>query len=630
MRKLLTGLMASALLATVPLGLSRSAEAALPTTITIVGHGWGNGVGMGQYGALGYALDGWTYQEILAHYYGGTNLTSTSFSTIDVNLSELEGDTSVTVWAPAGSQLSVDGRTETSPYTVHQAAADQTITASNGADVTVSGPWSTGSERDFAGSIVMKGTGTAPAQVWNVVPLEDYVEGVVPRESPASWPAAALEAQAVAARSYAIASVESSGPAICDTTWCQVYGGDPTQYPDSYSSNSNAAVAATRGQVMDCGSDSACGSPTQVALAQFGSSTGGYTAGGPFPAVVDAGDATPSNPNHDWSTTVTIGEIEAAFPSVGTLESINVTGRNGLGDLGGRVTQMVLQGSGGTDTVTGSEFAGALGLNSNWFAITDVNPPAGSDTGYWVVATDGSVYDFGSAPDYGSMAGYTLDAPVVGMSPTGDGNGYWLVAADGGVFSFGDAKFYGSTGGMRLDAPVIGMASTRDGAGYWLLASDGGVFSFGDAKFYGSTGGQALSAPVVAMSRTPDGAGYWVVTSAGKVYTFGDARNYGDTSQVDLWQPIVGIVPTANGEGYWLVARDGGIFAYGDAGFVGSLGGAGVSSIVSVSPTPNDQGYLMISSTGRAYPFGNATYFSDPASSVSDWSGGALGIFSRG
>jgi hypothetical protein len=48
-----------------------------------------------------------------------------------------------------------------------------------------------------------------------------------------------------------------------------------------------------------------------------------------------------------------------------------------------------------------------------------------------------------------------------------------------------------------------------------------------------------------------------------------------------------------------------------------------------VSPTPNNAGYLMISAGGEAFPFGNATYFSDPASSVSAWSGGALGIFVR-
>ena len=60
--------------------------------------------------------------------------------------------------------------------------------------------------------------------------------------------------------------------------------------------------------------------------------------------------------------------------------------------------------------------------------------------------------------------------------------GYYLVASDGGVFAFGTARFYGSTGAMKLNSPIVGMAETPDNRGYWLVASDGGVFSFGDAS----------------------------------------------------------------------------------------------------------------------------------------------------
>ena len=81
------------------------------------------------------------------------------------------------------------------------------------------------------------------------------------------------------------------------------------------------------------------------------------------------------------------------------------------------------------------------------------------------------------------------------MAATPDGGGYWEVASDGGLFAFGDAKFYGSMGGYPLHAPVVGMAATPDGGGYWEVASDGGLFAFGDAKFYGSMGGYPLHAP---------------------------------------------------------------------------------------------------------------------------------------
>src|ERR1017187_6724051 len=44
---------------------------AYPTPdVSLVGHGWGHGMGMGQWGALGYSLEGLTYQQILSHYYG--------------------------------------------------------------------------------------------------------------------------------------------------------------------------------------------------------------------------------------------------------------------------------------------------------------------------------------------------------------------------------------------------------------------------------------------------------------------------------------------------------------------------------------------------------------------------------
>ncbi|HWE55395.1 MAG TPA: SpoIID/LytB domain-containing protein [Acidimicrobiales bacterium] len=604
---------------------SVSAAWALPATLDLSGHGYGHGRGMGQYGALGYANSGWTYQSILAHYYGGTSAANTSVATIPVSLSEIYGASTVSVSAPAGSTVVVNGTNTNKASAV--LARGQSATATGGADLIVSGGWSTGSTRRFAGTISLP---TGSPRVLDTLAVQQYVEGVVPRESPASWPRAALEAQAVAARSYALAYTDNGTQPICDSTSCQVFGGDPTQYPNGDAANSNAAVVATGSEVLLCGSDSACGSPTQVALTEFSSSTGGYTAGGAFPAVVDAGDATSSNSFHDWTADIPVSEVQSSFPSVGTLKAINITERNGLGDMGGRVLQMTLTGSAGTETITGTQFAGALGLYSDWFTITNPTSPApGSETGYWVVSANGAVYPFGSAPSYGSMAGYRLAAPIIGMAPTGNGAGYWLVGSDGGIFSFGNARFYGSTGGMKLVAPAIGMASTPTSAGYWMVASDGGVFSFGDAKFYGSTGGVHLSRPIVSIAPTKDGKGYWMVASDGGVFAFGDAKFYGSTGGVHLDAPIVGMVPTNDGKGYWLVGADGGVFAFGDAGFVGSLGGSGVDDVVSVTPTPNNAGYLLVTRGGSVYTFGNATYLGDPASTVANWTGQAIGVFSR-
>ncbi len=75
------------------------------------------------------------------------------------------------------------------------------------------------------------------------------------------------------------------------------------------------------------------------------------------------------------------------------------------------------------------------------------------------------------------------------MAPTADGQGYWLVGSDGGIFNYGDATFYGSTGSLHLNKPVVGIAPAADGKGYWLVGSDGGIFNYGDAVFDGSLAG---------------------------------------------------------------------------------------------------------------------------------------------
>ena len=79
------------------------------------------------------------------------------------------------------------------------------------------------------------------------------------------------------------------------------------------------------------------------------------------------------------------------------------------------------------------------------------------------------------------MGNIHLNEPIVGMTATPNGRGYWLVASDGGVFNIGDAGFYGSLGNIHLNEPIVGIKATADGRGYWLVASDGGVFNGGDA-----------------------------------------------------------------------------------------------------------------------------------------------------
>ncbi len=217
---------------------------------------------------------------------------------------------------------------------------------------------------------------------------------------------------------------------------------------------------------------------------------------------------------------------------------------------------------------------------------TTTTPTAASPSalGYWLIGSDGSVYQR-SATNFGGLEGMALNAPIVGGASTRSGLGYWLVGSDGGVFSFGDAQFYGSMGGVKLNQPVVGMAATPDGGGYWLVAADGGIFSFGDAKFYGSTGDIKLNQPIVGMAADPATGGYWLVASDGGIFSF-NAPFYGSTGGMTLNAPVVGMVASPQGTGYWLAAQDGGVFTFGSLPFLGAANEpAGAAPIVAMVGT---------------------------------------------
>ena len=250
---------------------------------------------------------------------------------------------------------------------------------------------------------------------------------------------------------------------------------------------------------------------------------------------------------------------------------------------------MAMRGVGGGKPLIKIWLASLSLLGALLLAVSSQPGPASaassSTPGYWLVASDGGLYNFGT-PNYGSERGVKLGGPIVGSAATPTGLGYWMAGSDGGVFSFGDAQFYGSEGGKWLAKPIVGMASTPSGHGYWLVASDGGIFSFGDAQFHGSMGGHPLNQPVVGMAGDPDTGGYWLVASDGGIFSF-NATFHGSEGGHKLNQPITGMASLSDG-GYWLVARDGGIFSFGDAPFLGSTGGhPGPAPVVAMTATPH-------------------------------------------
>jgi N-acetylmuramoyl-L-alanine amidase len=134
------------------------------------------------------------------------------------------------------------------------------------------------------------------------------------------------------------------------------------------------------------------------------------------------------------------------------------------------------------------------------------------------------------------------------MAATPSGGGYWLVARDGGIFNYGNATFEGSAGSLALSAPVTGMAASTDGGGYWLVARDGGVFTYGDARYFGSLGGTTLPGPVVGLAAAAGGAGYWLAVGseplAGEVVGIDPGHNGLNYSAPDIID-----APVFNGTG---------------------------------------------------------------------------------
>jgi len=266
--------------------------------------------------------------------------------------------------------------------------------------------------------------------------------------------------------------------------------------------------------------------------------------------------------------------------------------------LAGSTTGLALEGLVGQPTGGGN---GATGTGPT---------PTG---GYWMVASDGGIFNYGTATFEGAGAG-RFPAAAVGMARTPDGGGYWEVTSAGGVANFGDATNFGGVVFGRV-SNVIGMAAAPDGEGYWLVSSSGGIFTYGDAGFFGSAGNLHLAKPMVGLAATPDGKGYWLVASDGGIFTYGDAGFFGSAGAIHLNRPIVGMAATPDGKGYWMVASDGGIFTYGDAGFFGSAGANHLNRpIVGMAATPDGKGYWMVASDGGIFTYGDAGFFGSAGS----------------
>ena len=234
----------------------RAVQAARAQPLPVVfvsGHGWGHGVGLAQYGAYGYALHGWSWDKIVAHYYPGTTLGDAPVKKVRVLLAAgakravISSRSAYTVVDGAGkSHKLTAGVQRIGPGLKVRLSSANALSALPGPLVFTPGsePLSLGG-RGYRGSLRLQVVGSA-LQIVNIVGLEAYLRGVVGSEMPDRWPAEALAAQAVAARTFALAQRKTSGTFdLYNDTRSQVYGGIAAESPSAV-----AAVTETAGQVV--------------------------------------------------------------------------------------------------------------------------------------------------------------------------------------------------------------------------------------------------------------------------------------------------------------------------------------------------------------------------------------------
>ena len=281
----------------------------------LTGGGYGHGVGMSQFGAFAQATAGRSYRDILSFYYQGTTIERTKKGTVRVLVGS--GRRAATI------RSSAPFRVRDGSGAVHLLPAGEIPLTRElklvlgGAETPLPGPLvfrpgqgapleldGKGYRGDLLVSVVQ-----GALQIVSRVGLEAYLLGVVPGEVPREWPDEALKAQAVAARSYALASlVKGKAWDLYSDVRSQVYYGVEREAPST-----TAAVRATSGEVLTFGG--------KVITAFYSSSSGGRTAASEdvfgvrveyLRSVEDPWDDV--SPYHRWEPRVLSGgELAKAF-----------------------------------------------------------------------------------------------------------------------------------------------------------------------------------------------------------------------------------------------------------------------------------------------------------------------------
>jgi stage II sporulation protein D len=485
------------------------------------GHGWGHGVGMSQYGAYGYALHGWTFQQILAHYYPGTTLGPAPVTTIRVLLADRKKTLKVSSEAPFTVR---DGTGAKHPLPAG------TVTLGPGLQVAgeaLEPPlsflpakgWPLSLARPYRGRIdvdVVDGK----LRAVNVVPLEQYLYGVVPSEMPSTWSPAALQAQAVAARSYALATRQVGAPYdVYSDTRSQMYLGVNAESPAT-----TAAVNATKRQVVLYDGT--------VAATYFSSTSGGRTessqgwTGTPLPYLVSVPDPYDDlSPYHNWGPVPVTAQsivkaLKLAEPVTDATTTPNATGR---------VAQVGFLTPFAPVTVPATKLRTAIGLRSTWFSVGVMSLAAPTPN---APVTYGSQVTLGGAVR--GVSGVTLEARTAG--------GDWQPAASVPAGAVRMTETPSMTTDYRLATTTAAAGSVRI-----RVMPAVQVTSFTSSLVAGTVQPLLPSAPVQVQQQNPDLT--WTTVATGAVAADGTFSltvqlTPGGTYRISV-APATGFAPAA-------------------------------------------------------------------------------------
>ena len=386
----------------------------------VSGRGYGHGVGMSQYGAYGQALAGRTYDQILSYYYPGTQVGKAGRRVLRVLLGEGRRAATISSTVPF-TAVDATGETFTLPKGALTLRFDLSLPSATGpveaipplvlrpgkkAPLGLDG-------RLYRGKLELVPQGGF-LRVVNVLPLESYLQGVVAGEMPFGWPAEALKAQAVAARSYALASVLKGKPYdLYSDVRSQVYlgvGGEKA--------STTKAVADTAGQVVLYGG--------RVATTYYFSSSGGKTAsaadvfGFSVPYLVSRPDPwDKASPYFEWGP-VLLGArtLQAKLSTASRVIDATATPTPS-----GRVRALTLQTATGPEQVPASVMRTALGLRSTWVTIgvLRLDRPASGTVVFGSQTTLAGVGRGLGTPTLASSADGTAWASVTSVTPDASG-----------------------------------------------------------------------------------------------------------------------------------------------------------------------------------------------------------------